>query len=113
MDRGKGVDYASKEYWDERYKEEEHFEWISNGYEKQLDAIVAKIGSVESRILVVGCGNSRLSVDLRSRGQENITSTDFSEVRGQILQGIHLSAKMKATIISWMPIDNMWKFIHC
>ena len=97
MDRGKDVDYASKEYWDERYKEEDHFEWISNGYGKQLDAIVAKIGSVESRILVVGCGNSRLSVDLRSRGLENITSTDFSEVRAQCLQGSHLAAKIKAT----------------
>ena len=42
MDRNDRVDYASKEYWNERYTEEDHFEWISNGYQKQLDAITAK-----------------------------------------------------------------------
>ena len=42
MDRDARVDYASKEYWNERYTEEDHFEWISNGYEKQLGAISAK-----------------------------------------------------------------------
>ena len=42
MDRNDRVDYASKEYWNERYTEEDHFEWISNGYQKQLDAIAAK-----------------------------------------------------------------------
>ena len=42
MDRNVSVDYASKEYWNERYTEEDHFEWISNGYEKQLSAISAK-----------------------------------------------------------------------
>ena len=42
MDRNARVDYASKEYWNERYTEEDHFEWISNGYQKQLGAIAAK-----------------------------------------------------------------------
>ena len=42
MDRSDRVDYASKEYWNERYTEEDHFEWIRNGYQKQLDAIAAK-----------------------------------------------------------------------
>ena len=46
MDRNPRVDYASKEYWNERYTEEDHFEWISSGYQKQLGAIAAKGASI-------------------------------------------------------------------
>ena len=46
MDRKVRVDYASKEYWNERYAEEDHFEWISNGYQKQLDTIATKGGCI-------------------------------------------------------------------
>ena len=46
MDRNAREDYASKEYWNERYTEEDHFEWISSGYQKQLGAIAAKGASI-------------------------------------------------------------------
>ncbi len=74
------MDYTSKDYWNDRYCDEDSFEWISSGYGRQLEAIAETVGDKASRILVVGCGNSNLSADLHARGFTNMTSMDFSEI---------------------------------
>jgi hypothetical protein len=43
---------------------------FSHGYEKQMESMVAKmteLGMISPRVLVVGCGNSRMSADLHHR----------------------------------------------
>ena len=73
--------YGSKDYWDKRYKSDpEPFEW----YQKYatLKPLLWKIlsGYKNPKILILGCGNSRLSEELYNEGYKHITNIDFSEV---------------------------------
>mmetsp|Transcript_3657 Transcript_3657/g.7573 ORF Transcript_3657/g.7573 Transcript_3657/m.7573 type:complete len:247 (+) Transcript_3657:191-931(+) len=71
--------YGKKDYWDERYKsDEEHFEWYQRF--SGIEHIISKYIKRSDRILVAGCGNSRMSRALYDDGYENITNIDFSEV---------------------------------
>ena len=77
---GSKIDYASVDYWDQRYAHEEHFEWLDQGYGPMLDLILRDVPDQTSRILILGCGNSRLSADLYDHGYHEIVSTDLSRV---------------------------------
>ncbi|ETN70798.1 methyltransferase domain protein, partial [Necator americanus] len=70
--------YACREYWNERFLEEEQFEWLAD-----FDAfkhLVLPHLKLDSRILHVGCGSSQMSVQLYNMGYKNITNVDYSEV---------------------------------
>ena len=77
-------EYASKSYWEERFCSEDKFEWLQTfeTTELHLKALLEEQngGQKDISILVIGCGNSSLSVDLYNAGWKNITSVDFSEV---------------------------------
>ncbi|XP_039621286.1 EEF1A lysine methyltransferase 4 [Polypterus senegalus] len=70
--------YNDKDYWDERYRTEEAFDWFGDlsSFKHLLEP---HIGSAD-RILVLGCGNSTLSFDLYCSGFTNITNIDYSSV---------------------------------
>lgn len=70
--------YKDVDYWDERYKHEESFEWFGNfsNFKHLLELHVRK----EDRILVLGCGNSLMSSDMHSCGFTSITNIDYSAV---------------------------------
>ena len=98
--------YKRKEYWEERFSKEEHYEWLSGqahragniaiaqaslcGLDCQLICLIALPGYAavrdllrpllkpEHKILHLGCGNSDLSRDLYLDGYHNITNIDFS-----------------------------------
>ncbi|KAL7550737.1 hypothetical protein ACHAWF_013956 [Thalassiosira exigua] len=84
--------YDSVDYWDDRYgSDKEPFEWYQN-YEGVRHFLTPKYlcqpkrggesdsrKSLASRILNVGCGNSRVGEGLLSEhGQREITNVDFS-----------------------------------
>ena len=89
-----GGGYGEKQYWDQRYANEDKYEWyLSYGqFKSQLlphlqvadypapsnDDTRPARSSV--RLLVVGCGNSELSKQLFDDGFSDVVSIDYSEV---------------------------------
>ena len=70
--------YKLQEYWDMRFKTEEHFEWCKSygDFKNLMHEHVKK----SDRILILGCGNSTLSEDMYHDGYRNIVNIDFSLV---------------------------------
>eukprot|EP00760_Papus_ankaliazontas_P025475 PhM_4_TR2734/c0_g1_i1/m.9197 len=72
-------EYGKSEYWDERYKANDTtFDWFVSL--EPLKEILLPLAKPEVKILIVGCGNSRLSAQLYDAGAKNITNIDISEV---------------------------------
>lgn len=72
-------DFSTTEYWDSFFtKRKTTFEWYGN-YEN-LKHLLVKYISTKDVILMSGCGNSDLSLQLYSDGFTNMTSVDNSEV---------------------------------
>jgi len=65
--------YSKREYWEERFAQEEEFDWLGklSDFEHLLNL------SPNSTVLVLGCGNSKLSTELRNKGHF-VISTDYS-----------------------------------
>ena len=73
-----GRDYASAEYWEERYQKDKGlFDWYFD-YNEVLERHLMSLG-IEPPVLVVGCGNSNLSMQLEQKGIYPIVSTDISK----------------------------------
>ena len=72
--------FSEKEYWDKFFKVRgaNQFEWYGN-YD-ELWPILKKYIKITDHMLVVGCGNSRLSVDLYDNGIVNNVNVDISDV---------------------------------
>lgn len=70
--------YKRRSYWNDRYKEEESYDWFGNfsAFEHLLCRDVKK----KDRILVLGCGNSPFSEKLYQEGFIHIDNIDFSPV---------------------------------
>jgi EEF1A lysine methyltransferase 4 len=72
-------EYGRAEYWDERYKANDTtFDWFV-AYEPIKD-VIQPLVKPEYKVLIVGCGNSRLSPQLYDSGLHNIHNIDISEV---------------------------------
>lgn len=72
-------EYGKADYWDERYRANDTtFDWFVS-YDALKD-LVQPLLKPEHRVLVVGCGNSRLSPMLYESGICNVTNIDISEV---------------------------------
>jgi 2-polyprenyl-3-methyl-5-hydroxy-6-metoxy-1,4-benzoquinol methylase len=71
-------EYGKKLYWDERFAQEDNFEWLV-GY-KQVASQLSQFLKSSDKILVVGCGNSNFSSDLYDAGYLSIINIDFSQV---------------------------------
>lgn len=75
----KNSDFSTTEYWDSFFtKRKTTFEWYGN-YDN-LKRLLTKYISAKDIILMSGCGNSDLSLNLYSDGFINMTSVDNSEV---------------------------------
>ncbi|KAF8967722.1 S-adenosyl-L-methionine-dependent methyltransferase [Flammula alnicola] len=78
----KNEQYGTKEYWDQRYSEEgegESFDWFKS-YADLAELLHVFIPNKSSKILMLGCGNSRLSEDMWGDGYRNIVNTDYSKI---------------------------------
>ncbi|KAM3604309.1 uncharacterized protein V6R79_009320 [Siganus canaliculatus] len=70
--------YKDVDYWDERYKTEQSYDWLG-GFSK-FQHLLEKHVKKEDSILILGCGNSSLSGDMYSAGYHSITNIDYSSV---------------------------------
>ena len=73
--------FNEKEYWDSFFlkRKEEAFEWYGTFKDIQAHLSILNL-PFTAKILMIGCGNSKLSVDLYDFGYENIVNIDFSEL---------------------------------
>ena len=73
--------YGVKQYWDNRYlQDNEPFDWYQrfSSIKHIMMPILQRFSA--PRILVVGCGNSRLSEELYMEGYKNIMNIDYSDI---------------------------------
>ncbi|XP_020489774.2 EEF1A lysine methyltransferase 4 [Labrus bergylta] len=70
--------YKDVDYWDERYKTEQCYDWLG-GFSK-FQHLLEKNVKKEDSILIIGCGNSSMSSDMYSTGFHSITNIDYSSV---------------------------------
>ncbi|XP_033838572.1 EEF1A lysine methyltransferase 4 [Periophthalmus magnuspinnatus] len=70
--------YKDVDYWDERYKTEQCYDWL--GDFSKFQHLMGQHIKKEDSILVLGCGNSSLSGDMYSAGYHSITNIDYSSV---------------------------------
>lgn len=72
-------EYGKSDYWDERYKSNDTtFDWFV-AFEPLRD-VLQSLAKPDYKILVIGCGNSRLSPQLYESGYQNVVNIDISEV---------------------------------
>lgn len=83
--------YAKPEFWDERYqKAERYYDWLTPymgvGDQQGLRDWMIDNVDCESKILIVGCGISRMPLEMFEDGYENLTMIDKSQwaIRFQI-----------------------------
>lgn len=78
MQNAENLKYCDRKYWDERFEEESKYEWFG-GFDSFKHLIIPCLHP-QSRILILGCGNSNLGFDLYDAGFPLITSLDYSSV---------------------------------
>ncbi|KAE9399951.1 S-adenosyl-L-methionine-dependent methyltransferase [Gymnopus androsaceus JB14] len=74
--------YGTKDYWNQRYTQEADgasFDWFKS-YSEIASILQDLIPDRSSKILMLGCGNSKLSQDMYDDGYQNIVNTDYSSV---------------------------------
>ena len=70
-------DYKSKDYWESRYKTEESYEWFNSGYQEILKHIKDYCKDIHGTYLHIGCGNSKLGIEMQ---KEYLLNTDYSDI---------------------------------
>lgn len=92
------MEFRETEYWNKRYETEDHFEWLGQSCcEKTIELLNCQIQDKQKAVvLILGCGNSNLSPEMRNDGFENVLSTDISEIviRNQRKKFPHLKWKV-------------------
>jgi len=73
------IKYERESYWDDRYSQEDEYEWFASGYSEIIIRITSFLKPTD-RILMLGCGNSKLSQDIYKKGFHNIVNLDISQV---------------------------------
>lgn len=74
----KNVNYGEVNYWEERYEKEDFYDWFI-GYEELKD-LITKYVPVNHSVLNLGCGNSRLPLEMQKNGYQKIVNVDNSSV---------------------------------
>jgi len=100
----KNEQYGTKEYWDQRYSEEAHnesFDWFKS-YADLSDLLHELIPEKSSRILMLGCGNSKLSEDMWEDGYRNIVNIDYSSILIEQMKKRHSDLRPE---MEWHEMD--------
>ncbi|XP_052404557.1 EEF1A lysine methyltransferase 4 isoform X2 [Carassius gibelio] len=93
------VRYKDVDYWNERYRTEESFEWF--GDFTKFDHLLRQHVGTEENILMLGCGNSALSYDMYRAGYTSITNVDYSNVCVESMAERHKDCAQ----LSWLCMD--------
>mmetsp|Transcript_29398 Transcript_29398/g.50777 ORF Transcript_29398/g.50777 Transcript_29398/m.50777 type:complete len:266 (+) Transcript_29398:124-921(+) len=72
--------YGVESYWDNRYGNDfpEPFDWLFSY--KDLKFLLSLMIKKSDRILIIGCGNADLSIDMYNDGYQNQVNMDYCEV---------------------------------
>lgn len=98
--------YGRPEYWNERYTHDANpFDWYQRW--SGLKNVISEYLNVESKILIVGCGTSRLSEDLFDQGFTNITNIDLSSVCIQIMKDKYTDTPKASMPFKEMDVTDM------
>ncbi|KAF9006021.1 S-adenosyl-L-methionine-dependent methyltransferase [Cyathus striatus] len=87
----KNEEYGTKEYWNIRYAQDTidaDFDWFKT-YSDIANIIHELIPNKSSRIIMLGCGNSKLSEDMWDDGYKYIVNTDYSNILIQKMRERH------------------------
>jgi EEF1A lysine methyltransferase 4 len=71
--------YKRQAYWNERFKTEDHYEWLC-GFDDVMTYFTQDVPNKSASVLILGCGNSPFSAQMADAGYTNVTSVDFSSV---------------------------------
>ncbi|KAJ4498978.1 S-adenosyl-L-methionine-dependent methyltransferase [Lentinula lateritia] len=96
--------YGTKQYWNQRYAREDDdasFDWFKS-YSEIADILRSLIPEKRSRILMLGCGNSKLSEDMYDDGYHNIVNTDYSSIIIEKMKQRHGDARPQ---MEWHEMD--------
>ncbi|CAM9227135.1 unnamed protein product [Heterosigma akashiwo] len=92
--------YATRSYWDDFYKaNSDTYEWFLeyNDLQSSLNTKVPK----EHQIIMLGCGNSNLTIDMYNNGWKSISNVDYSPL---VIE--QMAAKHKGIgDLSWHQMD--------
>ncbi|XP_017554627.1 EEF1A lysine methyltransferase 4 [Pygocentrus nattereri] len=91
--------YKDVDYWNKRYETEESFEWFGD-FSKFQHLLVQHVGRDEN-ILMLGCGNSALSLDMYQAGYTSIMNVDYSSVCVESMAERHSDCAG----LSWVCMD--------
>jgi len=98
-------EYGTQDYWNERYAQEidnnSDFDWFKS-YEDIVDLIHEYIPDRSSRVLILGCGNSRLSEQMYDDGYQNIVNVDYSSVVIEQMKARHQDQRPS---MKWLEMD--------
>ncbi|KAF4569940.1 hypothetical protein EYR36_009746 [Pleurotus pulmonarius] len=88
--------------WDQRYSQEaEDFDWFKS-YGEISSTIHEIIPDKSARILMLGCGNSKLPEEMYDDGYKNIVNIDYSQVIIDKMQRRHVEQRPELT---WLEMD--------
>ena len=76
-------EFQTRQYWDSFFSQRggsDPFEWYLSSSNDIFPFLISSGLSYDSKILVVGCGNSELSAELYDHGYKQIKNLDFSTV---------------------------------
>jgi len=96
--------YGTREFWDRRYSnepEDASFDWFKS-YEDVAHIMRDLIPDKSSRLLMLGCGNSKLSEEMWDDGYKNIVNTDYSAVVINQMRRRHESLRPE---MQWHEMD--------
>jgi SAM-dependent methyltransferase len=108
----KNADYCLKEYWDQRFEEEEEYDWLLTYHDLTatllplLEEACTATGKEphELYVLVLGCGNSTFSADLYDGGYTNLVNIDFSATVIAKMASMHGDAR---PLMAWREMDML------
>ncbi|XP_076766144.1 eEF1A lysine and N-terminal methyltransferase homolog [Xylocopa sonorina] len=85
-------EFSQVEYWNTFFKKrKKNFEWY--GEYPELCGILLKYITIKDNILIVGCGNSTISMCLYDAGYRNITNIDISHIVIKQMRDINASGR--------------------
>ncbi|KAI0769193.1 S-adenosyl-L-methionine-dependent methyltransferase [Irpex lacteus] len=100
----KNEQYGTKEYWDQRYSQESDdssFDWFKS-YGDVADIFREIIPDKNARLLMLGCGNSKLSEEMYDDGYHNIVNVDYSGILIEKMQKKHEQVRPE---MQWHEMD--------
>ena len=72
--------FGELKYWEERYETEERefFDWLGD-FQRFQEIIEKNLNGHQAKILIPGCGNSKIGFDLFDHGYKTILNLDYSK----------------------------------